>query len=347
VKNLSLLFSALVLALLLSACGPGPTPPASTPSATALPSPTPTQTSTPTPLPTPTSTPVPVWFEQIDPAYAQLKYRYGLVSDPKARVYVTLQDAAARNGNFGYLSTAPAYIGIAGEQAVDGKTWYDFRLGWILADEVQLVSPSPFRGLLLTRPVEFRFAWVLQAVQSINIAGAPVRSFNRYELVHEVPAVTANPGYFAIGPDEWLPLESLAVIDPRLPPEVGTGVCRFIYIDLTEQTLRAYDDCQLVFATLVSTGSNPVWTPPGRYNILYRIDYTRLTPPQGSLSVYDLQAVPYFMTLVGDMGIHGAYWHDDFGSPVSHGCINLSPADAQFLYAWARDGENVIIVRPE
>jgi hypothetical protein len=55
------------------------------------------------------------------------------------------------------------------------------------------------------------------------------------------------------------------------------------------------------------------------------------------------EGAPNFMTDYGDLGFHGAYWHDDFGSPVSHGCINLSPADARWLYEWAWLGERVII----
>jgi lipoprotein-anchoring transpeptidase ErfK/SrfK len=62
--------------------------------------------------------------------------------------------------------------------------------------------------------------------------------------------------------------------------------------------------------------------------------------------VYYLQGVPYFMTYYGSLGFHGAYWHDDFGSPVSHGCVNMSPADAKWLYDWAREGDIVLIVRP-
>jgi len=52
-----------------------------------------------------------------------------------------------------------------------------------------------------------------------------------------------------------------------------------------------------------------------------------------STSEYYIEGVPYFMTYAGNFGFHGAYWHDNFGIPASHGCINLSPADAKWLYA--------------
>jgi lipoprotein-anchoring transpeptidase ErfK/SrfK len=347
VNSVRAVVNLLLVIFLLSACGADPTPvPAATATQTALPTPAPTETSTPTPLPTPTLTPEPEWFQQIDAAYGVMKYRYGLVSDPAAKVYVNIEDAVMQTGNYGHLPNAPAYVAIGDEAVRDGKTYYHNPLGWMSADDVQLVTPSALRGIRLTRPVDFRFGWVLAEMQSVNAAGTPIRTYSRYEIVHEVPAVAEKPGYFAIGPDEWLPDEAVAVTGSRVPEDAGAGVCRFLYVDLSEQTLRAYDNCQLEFATLVSTGKDARWTFTGRFTILNKLENTRLTPPEGSISVYYLQGVPNFMSYAAEVGFHGAYWHDDFGTPVSHGCVNLSPADAQWLYEWAREGDNVIIARP-
>ena len=337
-----------LMVFLLAACTPPPTPtPIATSTQTSLPTLTPTETSTPTPVPTATSTSEPAWYQLTDTSYGVLEYRYGLVSSQFAKVYVSLADAAAGTGNYGFLPNAPAYVAIDGEETRDAKTYYATLLGWMTAADVQLVTPSAFRGVLLTRPVDFRFGWVLKETQSVNAAGEPIRTYSRYEIVHEVPAVTENLGFFAVGPDEWLPLDALAITSPRVPVEAGAGVCRFIHVDLSEQVLRVYDECELVFATLVSTGRKPAWTFPYRGNILFKTENTQLTPPPESISVYYLQGVPYFMTYYGDLGFHGAYWHDDFGTPVSHGCVNMSPADARWLYDWAREGDIVLIVRPE
>jgi lipoprotein-anchoring transpeptidase ErfK/SrfK len=282
-----------------------------------------------------------------------MKYRYGLVENQYARVYVTLEDAVAQNGNFGYLPNTPAGVSIDGEETRDGKTYYATLLGWISAEDVKLFTPSALRGILLTRQVDFRFGWVKAETQSVNAAGTPVRSYARYEIVHEVPstgsglrpAVAEKLDYFAVGPDEWLPLDSLAVTSSQVPAEAGT--CRFLHVDLTQQILRVFDNCQLVFATLVSTGKERGWTYPGRYTIVYRQESTLLTPPAGFPGEYYLWSVPFFMGFNGDIGFHGTYWHDDFGTPVSHGCVNLSPADSKWLYEWARDGEIVIVARTE
>jgi lipoprotein-anchoring transpeptidase ErfK/SrfK len=336
-------FGFLLLLLLLAACDATPTA-APIPTETATPVATDSPTSTPTVTPTPTLTPEPAWYQQIDATYSVLEYRYGLVSDPKAKVYASLADAANQTGNFGRpWSSTPAYVSIVGEKTLDGKTFYTVYYGWMSADDVRLVTPSTFRGILLTRDVTFRFGWVLTDTESVNAAGTLVRAYSRYDIIHEVPALTENPGYVAVGPNEWLPEEAVALTNSQVPADAGAGTCRFIYVDLAEQTLRVYDQCKLVFATLVSTGKQAGWTFPGRFAILAKFPYIQLTPPQGSISIYYLEGVPNFMTYYGDLGFHGAYWHDDFGTPVSHGCVNMSPADAKWLYAWAWLGERVII----
>lgn len=335
---------AVIVFILTSCAPPPPTPVAAIPATgTAQPTAIPTETLTPSPTTTPTLTPEPAWYTPLDESYAALEYRYGLVNDPKARVYASLNDAVKGTGNFGSLPNAPAYVSVVGEETRDSKTFYTVYYGWMAAEDVQLLTPSTFRGLLLTRDVDFRFGWVLADVQSVNADGTPVRAYRRYEVVHEVPALTENPGYVAVGPDEWLPEEAVALTSSRVPDDAGANTCRFLYVDLAEQTLRVYNECKLVFATLVSTGKQSGWTFPGRFAILQKFPYIQLTPPAGSISVYYLEGVPNFMTYWGDLGFHAAYWHDDFGAPVSHGCINLAPADAKWLYAWAWMGERLVI----
>ncbi len=329
----------IALLLFLSACQPAATP---IPTSTETLTPSATATATATSTPTQTPTPEPAWYTPLDASYSAMEYRYGLVDNPDARRYTTLADAVNKTGNFDRLPI-PAYVAIVGEEIRDGRTYYYFNYGWMDSANVQLLTPSAFRGILLTREVTFRFGWVLMDTQSTNAAGTPVQTYSRYQIVHEVPAVTENPGYVAVGPDEWLPEDAVSLVSPQVPADAGPDTCRFIYVDLAEQTLRVYDQCKLVFATLVSTGKQAGWTFPGRFSIQALFPYMQLTAPEGSTSVYYQEGVPNFMTYYGDLGFHGAYWHDNFGAPASHGCINLSPADAKWLYDWAWLGERVII----
>ena len=337
----------LLFLLLLAACGsaptPGPTVALTTPPA-APPLPTATFTATPSQTSTVTPTEEPAWYQPLDPASGVLKYQYAEVINKRAKVYASLQDAVGKTGNYGYLPKFPAYVAYSTSETIDGHAYYFIPVdyGWMNGEDLQHLTPSTFTGLLLTREVPFRFGWVLAETQSVNSAGTPVQTFNRYQVVHEVPTSVEKPGYIAIGADEWLPEASVALVSPAVPADAGQNTCRFIYANLSTQTLSVFDGCKMVFATLISSGKNS-WTFEGRFAILNKVEYSSITPPEWSTSEYYIQGVPYFMTYSGDFGFHGAFWHDNFGTAASHGCINLSPADAKWLYDWAGIGERVII----
>jgi lipoprotein-anchoring transpeptidase ErfK/SrfK len=333
------------LILLLSACGPAPTPyPTSMPTASPIPTVTATATATTTEIPTATPTAEPAWYAPLDPSLGVLKYQYAEVVNKWAKVYASLQDAIDKTGNYGYLPKFPAYVAYTTTENHNGHTYYllPVNYGWMNGLDLQLLTPSTFSGILMMREVTFRFGWVLAETHSVNTAGEPMQNYQRYQVVHEVPTSTEKTGYIAIGADEWLPEEAVALVSPGIPADVGPNTPRFISANLTTQTLSVFDNNKLVFATLISSGKNS-WTFEGRFAILYKVDYSSITPPEWSISEYYIQGVPYFMTYAGDFGFHGAYWQDAFGTAASHGCINLSPADAKWLYDWAGLGERVII----
>jgi len=115
---------------------------------------------------------------------------------------------------------------------------------------------------------------------------------------------------------------------------------RRIEIDLSQQRLRAWEGKKLVYSFRVSTGKRATPTPVGRYRInsKYRINRMR---GRG----YDIPDVPYAMYFYQGYAIHGAYWHNRFGTPVSHGCINLPVQQARKLYNWTKPGTLVIVQR--
>jgi lipoprotein-anchoring transpeptidase ErfK/SrfK len=113
-----------------------------------------------------------------------------------------------------------------------------------------------------------------------------------------------------------------------------------IEVDLTTQTLYAYQNDQVVMSFPVSTGK---WhpTPTGTFHIWLKLRYTRMSGGTGA-DAYDLPNVPWVMFFYNDQvgkgqgfSLHGAYWHNNFGYPMSHGCVNISPVNAEKLYNWA------------
>ncbi len=125
---------------------------------------------------------------------------------------------------------------------------------------------------------------------------------------------------------------------PIAPPVVGGQ--RWIDIDLSAQSLTAYEGNTQVFNTLVSTGlAFP--TPVGTYSVLYKVRSQRMTGPG-----YDLPNVPWVMYFTNrGHAIHGAYWHNNFGQPMSHGCVNMRPSEAQWLYDFTPNGTTVVVHR--
>ncbi|QQG41060.1 MAG: L,D-transpeptidase [Candidatus Levyibacteriota bacterium] len=117
-----------------------------------------------------------------------------------------------------------------------------------------------------------------------------------------------------------------------------TNEKKHIYIDLEKQTLYAYEGNNKVFQTLIASGR---WgrTPTGNFNIWQKLRATRMSGGSGA-DAYDLPNVPYVMYFYHDFGLHGAYWHNNFGHTMSHGCVNMRPVDAKALFEWADGPEN-------
>lgn len=120
------------------------------------------------------------------------------------------------------------------------------------------------------------------------------------------------------------------------PSVLGTNapdIQKHIYVDLASQILYAYDGNNKFMQTPISSGR---WnkTPIGNFHIWLKLRSTRMSGGSGD-DAYDLPNVPYVMYFYHDFGLHGAYWHDNFGHTMSHGCINMRQIDAGALFDWA------------
>ena len=125
-----------------------------------------------------------------------------------------------------------------------------------------------------------------------------------------------------------------------LGADIGSGN-KHIYVDLSTQKLYAYQGNTKFMETYISSGK---WdpSPVGNFHIWEKLVATRMAGGSGA-DAYDLPNVPYVMYFYEDFGLHGAYWHNNFGHPMSHGCINERIVDAKQLYEWADVGTAVSI----
>lgn len=112
----------------------------------------------------------------------------------------------------------------------------------------------------------------------------------------------------------------------------------WIEIDLSEQHLFAWLGKNKTFSAVVSTGKAGTPTYPGVYTIQRKYPLDRMRGAD-----YDVPNVPNVLYFDRGYALHGADWHNSFGTPVSHGCVNLPLGNAQWLFNWAEVGTTVII----
>lgn len=124
-----------------------------------------------------------------------------------------------------------------------------------------------------------------------------------------------------------------------MPAGVGAGG-RWIDVDLSAQKVYALEGNQVVRTFIVSTGTWRTPTVIGNFKIYVKYRYADMSGPG-----YYLPDVPYVMYFYKGYGLHGTYWHRNFGTPMSHGCVNLRTADAGWLFQFASVG-TIVHVHP-
>lgn len=153
----------------------------------------------------------------------------------------------------------------------------------------------------------------------------------------------SNPSLIYAGQVLIIPNGAAAQAKPAPPaatiPAATLSDGKQIIVDLSEQRTYAYKNGQLLRSFLVSTGLPVTPTVTGDFAIYVKYDSQTMTGPG-----YSLPGVPWVMYFYRGYGLHGTYWHDNFGQPMSHGCVNLTVEDARWLYNWAPIGTAVRVV---
>jgi lipoprotein-anchoring transpeptidase ErfK/SrfK len=146
--------------------------------------------------------------------------------------------------------------------------------------------------------------------------------------VEDVPEVAVSP----------TPERDAAGQRPPAAEAWEVDEARWIGVDLSEQTVTAYEHGAAVRTTLVSTGLPQTPTPTGRFRIWIKLRHDDMAGAD-----YYIEDVPYVMYFHAGYGLHGVTWHGNFGHPMSHGCVNLPTHEAEWLFNWADVGTLVII----
>jgi len=162
-----------------------------------------------------------------------------------------------------------------------------------------------------------------------------------------VPVTVANAGAPAVAKPEVASTEEKpeAAVEEKPAPtpvvfrtDAPADGERWIEVDISDQKLTAWQGDVPIFETIVSTGKPGFRTLPGEFAVYLKFEKTRMRGID-----YDTPDVPWTMYYDGDFAIHGAYWHNNFGTPVSHGCVNLRVEEAKAIYEWASKGTRVVV----
>ena len=236
---------------------------------------------------------------------------------------------------FGFLVTE--------ERAVAGRRYVHLHDGrWLAREDIAAVSPSTFTGLQIPSDAPLNVAWIVGGPATPRVSPSP--DAPPRPALPERTAVTlrgrcddalceTNRG--------WIARARLAIATTTPPPpslDAARPDERWLDVDLTAQILVAYRRHRPVFATLISSGvgapGSPFATPIGTFRILAKhaiikmdnLEHTDVVPYS-----YDVPFAQYFKD---NKAFHATFWHDRFGRPSSHGCVNLSPQDAAWLFTF-------------
>ncbi|MBN1261445.1 MAG: L,D-transpeptidase [Anaerolineae bacterium] len=275
------------------------------------------------------------------------------------------EDGAVTEFTFAYVSGLPAYtyahpaeaeaglepqrafqagdnwVSVMGRTDYNGQVWYEINPGEFVQEaHLRFANPSRFSGVVLHEQPQYPFAWINQWVQASSVPGGAStgETLSRYQVV----AIFAQEPlgsdlWYMVGADQWVEQSfvSRVDVDPR-PEGVAPGE-KWIEVNTFEQTLAAYEGDRMVFATLVSSGRPHTWTPNGLTRIWSKLPSAPMTNQDSgpaSPAWYYLEDVQWTQYFNGAYALHTAYWHDAFSFTRSHGCVNLSPLDAKWLFDW-------------
>jgi lipoprotein-anchoring transpeptidase ErfK/SrfK len=217
----------------------------------------------------------------------------------------------------------------------------------VLASVLNRVSPAPaqeenlWAQVEISKPSDAPMDAGALAPQAADILPAPALDPSPLptDLPTEAPTSTPEP----TETPAQLAMEIVAdtptpqYVPPAAPQKpstvnVGNGV-RWIDVDLTNQMVYAYEGDVVVNSFVVSTGTWATPTVTGQYKVYVKYRSAKMSGPG-----YYLPNVPYIMYFYKGYGLHGTYWHNNFGTPMSHGCVNLRTSDAEWLFNWASVG---------
>jgi hypothetical protein len=294
-----------------------------------------------------------------DPTLAELPFLYAILKEENTPIYATLEDAISGSSPINSIGPGELkYVSyIDYEETSNGRFFLLRSGGWVRVSSRVSVPKSFPGGITFQHTPKNSFGWILPLNPTLETKRTPGyenddftgHEIRQYELVQiYAEEKVGDTDWYLVGPDEWIEQRVVGRVVPNTTPPEGVTNGRWIEINLFEQIIAVYDQEELAYATLIASGLDPFFTRPGLFPIYKKHD---TTPMSGAFEAdrsdfYYLEDVPWTMYYDDARAIHGAYWRTAFGFPQSHGCVNMSPLDAHWVFNWAEEGDWVYVWDP-
>lgn len=270
-----------------------------------------------------------------------LPYNYYFVHGDGAHAYASFEAAgdAAPEGDLDRGFYLPI---VEVRSQANGARFGRTRYGqWIAMSELAPARPLDFSGKKLGAS-GLDVAWVRAPKGARALRGSESAVLPRFSELTVVDRTPERGRVRVREGDRELWVEARDVSMPTLapPPPPVRGAERWIDIELASQTLVAYEGSRPVFATLVSTGKGrqgtETATPKGTFRVWVKLHTSTMDNLEREFEGrrYSIADVPYVQFFHKGVALHAAFWHRNFGQIHSHGCVNLTPEDARFLFEW-------------
>lgn len=277
-----------------------------------------------------------------------LPFRYYFVGPDGSFAYKRLSAADTGTPD---MQLEPGFaVAVVEERVADGHRYgRTHNELWVPMRDIGPARTIAFRGETIPQDTQSTvpFGWIIvdsaDVFASPNPGGKKQDHRTRFERVPFFEEKSAGSTSFTrVGDDAWVRSSEMrhpTIAPPPTEVDLSAGE-RWIDVELETQTLVAYEGARPVFTTLVSTGKgkegSTTATPRGTFRIWAKLFTSNMDnlEDEGAHRYYRMEDVPWVQYFSKGVGLHGAFWHRSFGHVRSHGCVNLAPIDAEWLFWW-------------
>lgn len=287
----------------------------------------------------------------LDGHFYYVPMEYLRSGNKSVRLFSSPEEALAGEGARGSIPEGFVYLYYSSRFDSGDRAAYATSGGYVSSSDASEFKPPTYHGQAFSRTPDRPFGWVISGTFTAREPGTEIYTdhwLSKFDVVQIYDTRRVGEwDWYQVGRDEWIEQRNVARVVPDATRPPGVEGDKWVSVNLYEQTVTAYEDGRLVYATMVSTGRNGFWTKPGTFQVWAKLERDLMTGGiPGEAGFYHLESVPWVLYFDQARALHGTYWHAKFGTTTSRGCVNLPMTDAQWFYEFADEGTYVYVFDP-